>query len=216
MRKKIPALREALEGRFDTEHALIVSQILAHIDFLDEAIDRLSAEIEERIRAFASQRDLLMTIPGVKQRAAEVLIAELGVDMNVFPTPKHLASWAKVCPGNDESAGKRRSGKTGKGNKWLRATLTEAANAATRPKSSYLAAQYQRLRGRRGHSKAVTAVGHSILTATWHMLQNGELYNDLGGDYFIRQNPDRITTRLVRQLEALGHCVTLEPREVAA
>jgi transposase len=131
MRKKIPALGEALEGRFDTEHALIVSQILAHIDFLDDGIDRLSAEIEERIRPLASQRDLLMTIPGVNQRAAEVLIAEIGVDISVFPTPKHLASWAKVCPGNDESAGKRRSGMTGKSNKWLRATLTEAANAAT-------------------------------------------------------------------------------------
>lgn len=137
--------------------------------------------------------------------------------MSVFPTPKHLASWAKMCPGNDESAGKRRSGNTGKGNKWLRATLTEAANAATRTKNSYLAAQYQRLRGRRGHSKAVTAVGHSILTAAWHVLQSGELYNDLGGgDYFARQNPDRITKRLVRQLEALGHSVRLEPREVAA
>ena len=216
MRRKIPALREALEGRFDTEHSLIVSQILAHIDFLDEGIDRLSAEIEERIRPYAPQRDLLMTIPGVKQRAAEVLISEIGVDMSVFPTPKHLASWAKVCPGNDESAGKRRSGKTGKGNKWLRATLTESANAATRTKDAYLAAQYHRLRGRRGHSKAVTAVGHSILTAVWHMLQTGEVYNDLGGDYFTRQNPDRLTRRLVRQLEALGHTVTLEAREVAA
>jgi transposase len=216
LRKKIPALREALVGRFEDEHALIVGQILAHIDFLDEAIDRLSAEIEERIRPFARQRELLMTIPGVKQRTAEVLIAEIGVDMSAFPTPKHLASWAKMCPGNDESAGKRRSGKTGKGNKWLRATLTESANAASRTKNTYLAAQYQRLRGRRGHSKAVTAVGHSILTAAWHMLQTGELYNDLGGDYFTRQNPDRTTRRLVRQLEALGHSVTLEPREVAA
>ena len=216
LRKKIPALREALEGRFADEHALIVGQILAHVDFLDEAIGRLSEEIEERIRPFARQRDLLMTIPGVKQRTAEVLIAEIGVDMGAFPTPKHLASWAKVCPGNDESAGKRRSGKTGKGNKWLRSSLTEAANAATRTQNSYLAAQYQRLRGRRGHSKAVTAVGHSILTAAWHMLQNGELYNDLGGDYFTRQNPDRLTKRLVRQLEALGHSVTLEPRELAA
>jgi transposase len=216
LRKKIPALREALEGRFDSEHALIVGQILAHIDFLDEAIDRLSAEIEERIAPFAAQRDLLMTIPGVKQRNAEVLIAEIGVDMSAFPTPKHLASWAKVCPGNDESAGKRRSGRSGKANKWLRSTLTEAANAAAKTKDSYLAAQYQRLRGRRGHSKAVTAVGHSILTAAWHMLHNGELYNDLGGDYFTRQNPDRLTKRLVRQLEALGHSVTLQPREVAA
>ena len=211
LRKKLPALREALVGRFQDEHALIVGQILAHIDFLDEAIDRLSAEIEQQIAPFAAQRDLLMSIPGVKQRAAEVIISEIGVDMSVFATPKHLASWAKVSPGNDESAGKRRSGKTGKGDKWLRATLNESANAAARTKDSYHAAQYQRLRGRRGHSKAVTAVGHSILTAAWHMLQTGELYRDLGGDYFIRQNPDRLTKRLVRQLHALGHQVTLTP-----
>ena len=156
-----------------------------------------------------------MTIPGVKQRTAEVLIAEIGVDMTVFPTPKHLASWAGVCPGNDQSAGKRRSGKTNKGSKWLRATLAEASLAATKTKGSYLAAQYQRLRGRRGLAKAVTATGHSILTA-WHMVQNGELYNDLGGDYFTRQNLDRTTRRLIRQLESLGHHVTLQPREAAA
>jgi transposase len=216
LRKKIPALREALEGRFGVEHSLIVSQILAHIDFLDESIARLSAEIEARIEPFASQRDLLMSIPGVRQRTAEVLIAELGVDMTVFATPKHLASWAKMSPGNDESAGKRRSGRTGKGNKWLRATLTEAALAAGKTKNSYLAAQYQRLRGRRGHNKAVTAVGHSILTAIWHMLQTGELYNDPGNDYFTRQNPDRTTKRLIRQLEALGHHVTIEPQEAPA
>jgi transposase len=210
LRKKIPALQEALEGRFSAEHSLIVSQILAHIDFLDESIDRLSAEIEQRIAPFAAQRDLLMSIPGVRQRAAEVLISEIGVDMSIFATPKHLASWAKMSPGNDESAGKRRSGKTGNGNKWLRATLTEAALAAGKTKNSYLAAQYQRLRGRRGHNRAVTAVGHSILTAIWHMLQTGELYHDPGNDYFTRQNPDRLTRRLVRQLEALGHNVILE------
>jgi transposase len=213
LRKKLPALREALEGRFDAQHALIVSQILAHIDYLDEAIDRLSAEIEERIAPFAPQRELLKTIPGVNQRTAEVLIAEIGVDMNAFPTPKHLASWAGVCPGNDQSGGKRRSGKIRKGSKWLRSTLTESALAAARTKNSYLAAQYQRLRGRRGHSKAVMAVGHSILTAAWHMLQTGELYRDLGGDYFTRQNPDRLTKRLISQLEALGHQVTLAPKE---
>jgi len=204
LRKKIPAL----VGRFQDEHALIVGQILAHIDFLDEAIDRLSAEIEEQIRPFAAQRELLMTIPGVKHRAAEVLIAEIGVDMSVFTTPKHLASWAKVSPGNDPSAGKRRAGKTGKGNKWLRATLNEPANAAARTKNTHLAAQYQRLRGRRGHSKAVTAA--------WRMLHTGELLRDLGGDYFIRQDPDRLTKRLVRQPEALGHEVTLAPKELAA
>src|SRR5919109_2133901 len=214
LRKKIPALRDALEGRFEGEHALIVGQILAHIDFLDEAIERLSDAIEVQIAPFARQRDLLMTIPGVKRRTAEVLIAEIGVDMDAFPTPKHLASWAGVCPGNDESAGKRRSGKTRKGSKWLRATLTESANAAARAKNSYLSAQYQRLRGRRGHAKAITAVSHSILTTAWHMLTTGEIYRDLGGDYFTRQNPDRLTRRLVHQLEALGHHVTLEPREV--
>ena len=212
LRKKIPALREALVGRFQDEHVLIIGQILAHIDYLDEAIDRLSADIEEQIRPFAPQRDLLMSIPGVKQRAAEVIIAEIGVDMSAFATPKHLASWAGVSPGNDQSAGKRRSGKTTKGDKWLKATLNESANAAARTKDSYLAAQYQRLRGRRGHSKAVTAVGHSILTAAWHMLQTGELYRDLGGDYFTRQDPDRLTKRLVRQLQALGHNVTLTPK----
>ncbi len=157
-----------------------------------------------------------MTIPGVKQRAAEVLISEIGVEMNAFPTPKHLASWAKVCPGNDESAGKRRSGQDRQGQQVAQSDPDESANAATRTKNSYLAAQYQRLRGRRGHSKAVTAVGHSILTAAWHMLQTGELYRDLGGDYFTRQNPDRLTKRLLRQLEALGHNVTLQPQEAPA
>ena len=152
----------------------------------------------------------------MRQRTAEVLISEIGVDMSVFATPKHLASWAKMSPGNDESAGKRRSGKTGKGNKWLRATLTEAALAAGKTKHSYLAAQYQRLRGRRGHNRAVTAVGHSILTAIWHMLTNGELYNDPGSDYFSRQNPDRTIRRLVRQLEALGHNVILEAQPAPA
>ena len=137
LRKKLPALRAALEGRFDSEHVLVVGRILAHIDYLDEAIERLSDAIEQQIAPFARQRDLLMTIPGVKQRSAEVLIAEIGVDMSAFPTPKHLASWAGVCPGNDQSAGKRRSGKTRKGSKWLRATLTESANAAARTKDCY-------------------------------------------------------------------------------
>ncbi len=174
----------------------MIGQILAHIDFLEEAID-LSADIEERMLPFACQRDLLMTIPGVKQRTAEVLIAEIGVDMTAFKTPKHLASWAGLCPGNDQSAGKRRSGRTRKGSKWLRGTLTEAALAATKTKDSYYAAQYQRLRGRRGHPKAITAVGHSILTAAWHILTNGELHRDLGADYFSQRDPEKTTKRFV-------------------
>ena len=152
----------------------------------------------------------MCTIPGVGRRAAEVIIAETGGDMSVFPTAKHLASWAGVCPGNDQSAGKRRSGTTSKGSKWLRGTLIEAAKAAARTKDSYLQAQYARLRVRRGANRASIAVAHSILTACWHMLQTGELYNDLGGDYYARRHPERTTKRLVAQLERLGHVVTLE------
>jgi transposase len=216
LRAKLPALREALQGRFEPEHQLLIGQMLAHIDFLDEAIDRLSDAIEEQIAPFAAQRDLLMTIPGVKQRTAEVLLAEIGIDMTAFPSAAHLASWAGVCPGNDQSAGKRRSGRTRKGSKWLRATLTESSLAATRKKDTYLCARYQRLRGRRGHSKALTAVSHSILAAAWHMLSTGETYREAGADYYTRQNPDRAARVLIRRLEALGHRVTIERLEVAA
>jgi transposase len=210
LRAKIPALREALEGRFDAQHALIVGQILAHLDFLDEAIERLSDAIEEQIAPFAHAVELLCTIPGVQRRTAEVILAETGADMTAFPSAAHLASWAGVCPGNDQSAGKRRSGKARKGSKWLRGALAEAALAATRTKDSYLAAQYRRLAARRGHNKALTAVAHSILVAAWHMLQTGETYNDPGGDYFARRDPERLTRRLVAQLQRLGHNVTLQ------
>jgi transposase len=211
LRLKLPALREALQGRFDSEHAILVGRILAHIDYLDEAIAELSTAIQEQIAPFAKAVELLCTIPGVQQRTAEVIIAETGGDMSAFPTAKHLASWAGICPGNDESAGKRRSGKTRKGSKWLRANLTEAAKAASRTKDTYLQAQYQRLRARRGHAKATTAVAHSILVAAWHMLTTGELYVDPGGDYFARRDPERTTKRLVAQLERLGHTVILQP-----
>ncbi len=211
LRQKLPALREALEGRFSAKHALIVGQILAHIDFLDEAIDRLSEAIEEQLGPFGrAQVELLCTIPGVQRRAAEVIVAETGADMTKFPTAGHLASWAGVCPGNDESAGKRRSGRTTKGSKWLRQTLTESAKAAARTKDTYLAAHYARMRSRRGANRATTAVAHSILVAAWHMLQTGETYTDPGGDYYARHDPERATKRLVAQLERLGHTVTLQ------
>jgi transposase len=211
LRQKLPALREALHGRFDAQHALIVGQILAHLDFLDHAIEHLSAAIEAQIAPFARAVDLLCTIPGVQQRTAEVIIAETGGDMTVFATPANLASWAGICPGNHESAGKRRSGKTRKGSKWLRAALIEAANAASRTRNSYLQAQYQRVRSRRGHGRAMMALAHSILTAAWHMLNTGETYRDPGGDYFTRRDPDRLTRRLITQLQRLGHTVTLQP-----
>ncbi len=210
LRAKIPALKEALAGRFDRQHALIVSAILAHLDFLDEQIDLLSEAIAEQLAPFAKAAELLCTIPGVQQRTAEVIVAEIGTDMSRFPSARHLASWAGQCPGNDRSAGKRRSGKTRHGSKWLDTALTEAAMAATRTKDVYLAAQYQRLRPRRGHGRALGAVKHSIITGCWHMLTTGELYREAGGDYFSRRDPERATRRLVAQLERLGHHVTLE------
>ena len=210
LRAKIPALQEALEGRFDHLHAVWIGAILNHLDFLDEQIFSLTEAIAEQIAPFEKAVELLCTIPGVQRRTAEVIVSEIGVDMSVFPTAKHLASWAGQCPGNDQSAGKRRSGRSRDGSKWLDWTLEEAALAATRTKDVYLAAQYQRLRPRRGHKKALGAVKHSIICACWHMLSTGELYTDLGGDYFQRRDPERITKRLVAQLEALGHNVTLE------
>jgi transposase len=210
LRQKLPALRDALQGRFDAHHALLVGQLLAHMDFLDESIQTLSEEIEVQIAPFAQAVELLCTIPGVARRTAEVIIAETGGDMTAFPTAKHLASWAGMCPGNDMSAGKRRTGTTRKGSKWLRGALAEAALSAARTKDAYLAAQYRRLAARRGPRKAMTAVGHSILVAAWHMLQTGEIYADPGGDFYARRNPERLTRRLVAQLENLGHTVTLQ------
>jgi len=210
LRAKIPALREALEGRFDRLHVVWVGAILSHIDFLDEQIEHLTEAIGEQIAPFEPAVELLCTIPGVQRRAAEAIIGEIGVDMSVFATAKHLASWAGQCPGNHQSAGKRRSGRTRNGSKWLDWTLEETALAAIRTKDVYLAAQYARLRPRRGHKKALGAVKHSIICACWHMLSTGELYNDLGGDYFRQRDPERTTKRLIAQLEALGHTVALQ------
>jgi len=215
LRKKIPALKDALQGRFGPLHALLIGSILAHLDFLDEHISGLSAAIEEQIAPFAAARDLLMSIPGVGQRTAEIVIAEIGVDMSCFPTAGHLASWAGQCPGNDQSAGKRRSGRTRKGSKNLNLALKDAAMAAIRSNGTYLQALYRRKRPALGHGRAVGAVKHAMLCACWHMLNTGELYNDLGGDYFQRRDPERQTKRLVAQLQRLGHTVTLQTANAA-
>jgi transposase len=213
LRSKLPTLRDALEGCFSSHHALMVGKILAHIDYLDESIGDLSVEIERVIAPFSEQVELLDTIPGINRRTAETLIAEIGVDMSRFPTHRHLASWPGMCPGNEQSAGKRRSGKTRKGSKWLRSALTESARAAARSKGSYLASHYVRLRGRRGPKKAAAvAVGHSILVICYHVLERQVPYEELGEDYFDRQRSGKAyTKRLVRQLERLGHKVALEP-----
>jgi transposase len=211
LRSKLPELQRALQGNFRAHHALIVSQLLAHMDYLEEMIATLTGEVEQRLVPFAHKAELLCTIPGIAQRASHVILAELGPDMTRFTSDRHAASWAALCPGNDESAGKRRSGKTRKGNPHLRTALIESANAAARTKNTYLRAQYEQIKRRRGHKKAIVAVAHSILIASYHILKDDVPYNDLGGDYFARRaDPNRITKRLIAQLERLGHTVTLQ------
>jgi transposase len=210
LRHKIPLLEQALQGHFDAHHRLWIGSILRHIDFLDDQIEQLSAAIKEQIRPFWPAVEVICTMPGFQQRGAECVIAEIGADMSIFATHRHLASWSAQCSGNDESAGKRRSGKTRNGSKWLDYALEEAALVATRTKDGYLAAQYRRLKPRRGHKKALGAVKHTMICAIWHMLSTGETYHDLGGDYYTRRDPQRQTKRLIAQLERLGHRVTLE------
>ena len=211
LRRKIPALRQALHGRFGPHHALLVGTILAKLEFLDEALEHLSAEIEQVIAPFAAEAALLRTIPGVDRRTAEAVVAEIGVDMSRFGAAGRLASWAGWCPGNNESAGRHGPGKTRKGSKWLHTYLTEAAKAAARTKGTYFGAQYARLRGRRGPARATVAVGHSILVAAYHILARHEPYRELGPDYFRRRHSrEHQTRRLVRQIEALGYHVRLE------
>jgi transposase len=212
MRSKIPQLQDALAGRFDEHHALMCRAMLARIDQAETTINELGAAIDALLDPYEAAVTLLVTIPGVQRRTAQVILAEIGADMSRFPTSGHLASWAGMCPGNNESAGKHRSGTTRHGSKWLRIALIEAAHAAARAKNTYLAAQYARLRAKRGPSKAAVAVGHSILVIAWNLLSTGETYNDLGGDYLEkRHNSTARQRRLVAQLEAMGHTVTLTP-----
>jgi transposase len=210
LRAKLPALRQALAGHFRPHHAFLVSQLLAHLDYLDEQISTLSARLAELMAPFADEVARLDTIPGVAQRTAEVVIAELGIDMDQFPSAGHAASWAGLCPGNNESAGKHRSGKIRKGNRWLRTALIEAAQAATRTDSA-LAAQYRRIMRHRGHKKAVVAVAHSILVIAYHLMSRQTTYRELGAGYFDRRHAERATRRAIQVLERQGYRVRLEP-----
>jgi len=210
LRDKLPQLERALRGRVGAHQRFMLAQQLAHLDALDAVIDRLSAEVAERERPFVAAVARLDAIPGVGLRTAETLVAELGVDLRRFPSAAHLASWAGMCPGNDESAGKRRSGKIRHGDQWLRTALIEAAQAAARARRSYLAAQYHRLAARRGRKKALVAVGHTILTIAYYLLTRDAEYRDLGPLHFDQRDPQRLSRRLVRRLEALGYTVTLD------
>jgi transposase len=208
MRAKREVLAQAVVGRFTAHHAFLITEHLSQLDYLEEAMERVSAEIGQRLAAEQEALALLDTIPGVGQRAAEIIIAEIGTDLSRFPSTKHLASWGGMCPGNQESGGKRLSGKTLKGNIWLRQVLFEVAHAASKTKDTYLSAQYRRLVTRRG---TLVALGHSILTISYHMLTRHTTFQDLGQNYFDERDREGVKRRAIRCLEQLGFQVTLAP-----
>jgi len=212
LRKKLPQLQEALDGRVQTHHRILLQHLLAHVAFLEQALEQLQQEIEQRLLPFQEGIRLLMSIPGIAELSAAGILAEIGTDMSRFPSAKHLASWAGVCPGNKQSGGKRLSGKMRKGNVTLRALLAEVVWVISHTKDNYLSAQYHRLARRIGKNKAAMAVAHSVLVIIYHVLRTGEPYRDLGADYFQKQDAKRLAQRSLRQLEALGYEVTLTPK----
>ena len=214
MREKRAQLAKALEGCVKPHHRFVLTELLCQIDSLDETIGRFDEQIVAYCRPFEEAVTLLDTIPGVARETAEIIIAEIGTDMSRFPSAAHLAAWAGVAPGNNESAGKRRSGQTTKGNHALGVALNHAANAASHTKDTYLAAQYHRLATRRGKKKAIVALEHSILIMAYHIIQRKEPYHELGGDYFDKRRPEATAQRLVKRLEHLGFQVSLQQMQV--
>ena len=216
LRKKLPELKKALEGRFTAHHRLLLGTILSHIDFLDETIAGLGTEIATYMTPFQKEAEMLDEILGVNMRVAETIISEIGVNMDAFPAEKHLASWAALCPGNNESAGKHKSGRTRKGNAYLKRVLTEAAQACGNSKTSYLGARFQRLARRRGKKKAIVAIAHTILVIAYHILKYKTPYYDLGSDYFDKLNKQHLVKYHQKRLQSLGFKVTIETLEEAA
>jgi len=215
LRAKLPQLRLALEGRVQAHHRVLLRAILAHVDFLEETLEALDGDVERALLPFATELALLETIPGVGRTAAATLVAELGADLRAFPSAKHLASWAGVCPGNRQSGGRRHSGKTTHGNVWLRGLLGEIAWAAIRKRGTSFGARFRRLARRQGKPKAVVAVMHNVLTVIYAVLRERTPYAELGPDYFGREDPQRAAHRHVAQLERLGYRVALLPSTAA-
>ena len=211
LKPKIPELVEALTGRFGEHPTFLTRLYLKQIDAHTAMVEELTAKIEESMKPFRVAREHLVTIPGVSTLVADVIIAETGGNMDVFQTAGHLASWAGVCPGSNESAGRVKSSKTLPGNKYLKAALGTAALAASRSKNTYLSVKYRRIAARRGPMKAIVALEHSILTAVWNMLANGESYEDPGADHFTKLDPLKAKNRALRQLQNLGYEVVITP-----
>ncbi len=210
LREKRALLEKALTGMFKSHHRFMLIQHLSPIDFLDEQIAKLDAELEEQLRPFQATLERWDQIPGINRRLAEVLMAELGVDLKQFKDAAHLASWAGMCPGNNESGGKRKSGRTRKGSKWLRRALGEAAHGAARTKDKYFKTLYHRLAGRRGKKRAIVAVGHTLLVTGYYVITRGRHYEDLGANYFDERNKEMVKRQAVKRLEKLGFNVELK------
>ena len=213
LRRKLPQLQLALEGRVQPHQRILLTRILAHVAFLEESLQQLQQELDQHLSPFEEAMRLLLTIPGIQAIAAAAILGEIGCEMTRFPTHKHLASWAGVCPGNKLSAGKRLSGKMSKGNKRLRAILAEVVWTISHMKDNYLSAQYHRLVRRLGKPKAVMAVAHSVLVIIYHVLRDKEPYRDWGANYFETWDKQRLTQPSLRRLEALGYNVTLTPKQ---
>ncbi len=211
LRAKLPALHKALTSQFRGHHAFLLERMLAHVVDLESDIEAIQERIEAAVNPFRRQIEILDSIPGVGAVAAQAILAEIGPDMSVFPSARHCASWATVCPGQDESAGKRRSGRTRKGSKWLRTVLMECAHAAARSKGTYLAERYHQLARRRGKKKALLAIAHDILTVAYHLLTTDQLYVDPGPRRVVSEAEELAKRRAIRQLHALGYGITLTP-----
>ncbi len=211
LREKIPQMQLALEGRMTEHHRWMLRLQREQLMFLERQIAQLDVRIQEQIHDYQKAIDLCVTIPGIEAVAAANLVAEIGLNMEQFPSAQHLASWAGLCPGNNESAGKRLSGKARNGNVWLRRNLCQAAWAASHTKNTYLSAQFRRLAARKGNKRAIVAVGHTILVIVFHMLKNQQPYDDLGADYFDRRNSEQLKRSLIRRLERLGLQISVRP-----
>jgi transposase len=215
LRRKRAALEQALEGRLRPHHRVLLRELLDHLDYLSCVIERLGVEIQERTRPMATAIEVLCSVAGVKRRAAEILLAEIGPDMSPFPSARHLCSWAALCPGNHESGGKQSSGRTRHGNRWLRGVLLEAAWAATRVRGGYFGAQFRRIARRRGEKRAAIAVAHSLLTVIYHVLKTGTPYQELGATHFDQLDPVKLARYHLRRLAELGYDVQLEAQHAA-